>query len=107
MPRFIIFDIERLYETAKSVLLLGATGATGSHVLTELLSSPHVTRVGEYGRRTTPTDRISGGKEKLEQKTIDFERLGEARLSAGKWDVVIITQAEFFQAVAGQALIEI
>ncbi|KAF7971183.1 hypothetical protein HWV62_21854 [Athelia sp. TMB] len=73
----------------QSVLLLGATGATGSRVLTELLSSSHFTKVGEYGRRTTAADRIAAGKDKLEQKTIDYENLGD--LSGGKWDVVMIT----------------
>ncbi|KAF7985772.1 hypothetical protein HWV62_385 [Athelia sp. TMB] len=63
--------------TSQSVLLLGATGATGSRVLTELLSSSHFTKVGEYGRRTTTADRIVAGKDKLEQKTIDYENLGD------------------------------
>ena len=32
-----------------------------------------------------------GGKEKLEQKTIDFENLSAAGLKDGKWDVVYVT----------------
>lgn len=47
--------------------------------------------MGEYGRRVTPADQITTGKEKLEQKIIDFGKLDEAGLNAGKWDVVIIT----------------
>lgn len=61
----------------QSVLILGATGATGRHVLAELLSSSHFTKVGEYGRRTTAPDQIVEGANKLEQKTIDFENLGD------------------------------
>jgi len=75
----------------QSALLIGATGATGKHVLKELLSSPHYTRVLECGRRVTPIDQITTGKEKLEQKIIDFEKLEDAGLSASKCDVVLIT----------------
>jgi oxidoreductase len=55
------------------------------------LSSPHFTRVGEYGRRLTPSEEITTGKDKLEQKVIDFEEIQESRLKDGKWDVVFIT----------------
>ena len=41
--------------------------------------------------RVTPGDQVGTGKEKLEQKVIDFEKLDEAGLQAGKWDVVFIT----------------
>jgi hypothetical protein len=34
-------------------------------------------------------------REKLEQKVIDFERLDEAELQDGKWDVVFITYVIF------------
>lgn len=34
-----------------SVLVLGATGAVGKHILSGLLASPEYTRVGEFGRR--------------------------------------------------------
>lgn len=75
-----------------SALLIGATGQTGRIVLKELLSAPHFARVGEYGRKTTPLEDITDGKEKLEQKTIDFENLeGEKGLKEGRWDVVYIT----------------
>lgn len=75
--------------SGKSALLIGATGATGQHVLKQLLASKDFTRVGEYGRRVT--ENITEGKEKLEQKTIDFEKLESAGLKEGKWDVVFIT----------------
>jgi len=35
----------------ESALIIGATGAVGRHLLKELLASPDVVRVGEYGRR--------------------------------------------------------
>jgi len=88
--------------SGKSALIIGATGATGKHLLTELLGSSIFTRVGEYGRRCTPLESISGGKEKLEQKTIDFEKLEEAGLKEGKWDVVFITLGTK-RATAGSA----
>ncbi|KAG9033911.1 Protein fmp52, mitochondrial [Tulasnella sp. JGI-2019a] len=81
-----------LAETGESVLLLGATGATGRHVLRELLASNHWNRVVEAGRRVTAADVVKGleGKEKLVQKTIDFEKLETAGLREEKADVVII-----------------
>ncbi|KAI0639069.1 hypothetical protein C8Q77DRAFT_1152078 [Trametes polyzona] len=76
----------------KSALIIGATGQTGSHLLKELLASPHFSKVGEYGRRVTAVDTLpESGKGKLEQKVIDFENLSAAGLKDGKWDVVYIT----------------
>ncbi|KAL1759767.1 hypothetical protein FB107DRAFT_204430 [Schizophyllum commune] len=77
--------------STKSALIIGATGQTGGHLLKELLASPHFSKVGEYGRRVTAPDTLSEGKEKLEQKTIDFENLSAAGLKDGKWDVVYVT----------------
>ncbi|TDL26625.1 hypothetical protein BD410DRAFT_783713 [Rickenella mellea] len=78
--------------TTKSALILGATGATGKHLLRNLLASPHFSRVGEYGRRVTPADQLGGEiPPKLVQKTVDFEKIGEAGLAEGKWDVVFVT----------------
>jgi len=99
----------------QSALLIGATGATGKYVLKELLSSPQYSRVGEYGRRVTPTDQITAGKEKLEQKTIDFDKVEEAGLNVGKWDVVFITlgttkkaagSAEAFEKIDREYVVE-
>ena len=76
---------------SKSALLIGATGATGRHVLRELIASPHFSRIGEFGRRVTPPDQLANGHEgKLLQKVIDFEKLDESGLKDGKWDVVYI-----------------
>src|SRR6266567_717500 len=75
----------------QSALIIGATGQAGRHLLQNLLISPHFTRVGEYGRRLTPSEQIINGKDKLEQKVIDFEKLQESGLKQGKWDVVFIT----------------
>jgi oxidoreductase len=60
-------------------------------VLKELLSSSHFTRVGEYGRRVTEAKDLTAGKEKLEQKVVDFENLQPGAWKDGKWDVVFIT----------------
>ncbi|CCM02656.1 uncharacterized protein FIBRA_04760 [Fibroporia radiculosa] len=77
--------------TGLNALILGATGATGKHLLQELLASPQYANVSEYGRRVTPAERITAGKGKLEQKVIDFEKLDEAELKDKRWDVVFIT----------------
>jgi hypothetical protein len=79
------------YTNMPSALLLGATGQVGQNVLKELLASSYFTRVGEYGRRVTNLDTITSGKEKLEQKTVDFEKIDQAGLKDGKWDVFFIT----------------
>lgn len=84
------YDVTQPLCTELSALIIGATGATGKHLLREVLSSSKFSRVGEYGRRVTPTEGLPG-KEKLEQKTIDFENLGATDLRGGKWDVVFIT----------------
>lgn len=76
--------------SGKSALILGATGQTGQYILKELLASPHFTRVGEYGRKVTASEAIKAGKEKLEQKEINFEKLEESGLKEGKWDTVFI-----------------
>ena len=75
-----------------SALIIGATGATGKHLLRELLQSPAFTRVGEYGRRVTPKGDLSG-TEKLEQQVIDFDNLdaSAAALKGGRWDVIFVT----------------
>ncbi|KAG6812347.1 hypothetical protein H0H92_003337 [Tricholoma furcatifolium] len=75
----------------KTALILGATGQTGQKILQDLLQSPHFTKVGEYGRRVTDKGSLpASGSDKLVQKTIDFEKLGEAGLKEHKWDVVFI-----------------
>jgi oxidoreductase len=75
-------------------LIVGATGAVGKHVLRELLVNPEFTRVAEYGRRVTPPSDLAPQNPpgKLEQKTVDFEKIGEDKaLKEGKFDVVLIT----------------
>ncbi|KAK7685081.1 hypothetical protein QCA50_011918 [Cerrena zonata] len=76
--------------SGKTALIFGATGATGRVLLQELLGSASYTLVGEYGRRTTPSDQITVGKDKLRQKVVDFEKLDEAQLNELRWDVVFM-----------------
>jgi N-acetyl-gamma-glutamylphosphate reductase len=83
-----------LQKAPKSALILGATGRTGRHLLRELIASSDFTRICEAGRRVTPDEDLPAegqGREKLEQKVIDFERLDDAGLNEGQWDVVFIT----------------
>jgi len=77
--------------SSKTALILGATGATGRHLLRELLSNSEWSKVGEYGRRVTPESSLPGNRSKLEQKAIDFENLDAAGLKDGRWDVVFVT----------------
>jgi oxidoreductase len=76
----------------QSALLVGATGATGRHVLRELLKDPQFTRVGEFGRRLLPESELHGvDTSKLERKTVDFEKVDEKEWKEGRWDVIYIT----------------
>ncbi|KAI6112946.1 hypothetical protein F5141DRAFT_1110569 [Pisolithus sp. B1] len=77
----------------KSALLIGATGAVGKKVLSELLARDEWYKIGEYGRRvTTPEDLPPGQREgRLEQRVIDFENIDAAGLKNGQWDVVFVT----------------
>ncbi|KAJ7089835.1 hypothetical protein B0H15DRAFT_839432 [Mycena belliarum] len=77
--------------SGQTALVLGATGQVGGYLLKELLASSHFTRVAEFGRRTTSLDDLTTGKDKLEQKALDFEKLEAAGLRDSKWDVVFIT----------------
>ncbi|KAH9926967.1 uncharacterized protein B0H18DRAFT_1210862 [Fomitopsis serialis] len=77
--------------TGLTALILGATGATGKVLLQELLASPQYSSVSEYGRRVTAPEKITAGNDKLEQRTIDFEKLEDAGLKDRKWDVIFIT----------------
>ncbi|ESK90178.1 nucleoside-diphosphate-sugar epimerase [Moniliophthora roreri MCA 2997] len=77
--------------TAKTALIIGATGQTGGCLLKELISSPHYSKVYEYGRRLS-TEK----SDKLVQKTINFDEIGKLGGAFGdeeksKWDVVFIT----------------
>ncbi|KAJ3717747.1 hypothetical protein C8R42DRAFT_151534 [Lentinula raphanica] len=77
--------------SSQIALLIGASGQTGQHLLKELLNSPNYSQVHEYGRRVTDTELLSSGKDKLQQKVIDFEKLNDSGLKDGNWDVVFIT----------------
>ncbi|KAF4569922.1 Protein fmp52, mitochondrial [Pleurotus pulmonarius] len=76
---------------SKSALLIGATGQVGRRLLQQLLSCSEFCRVGEYGRNVTPMDRITVGKEKLEQKVIDFDNLKRSEWKDQSWDVIFVT----------------
>ncbi|THG97062.1 hypothetical protein EW026_g4872 [Hermanssonia centrifuga] len=76
--------------SGQSALVLGATGATGKHLLKELISSNHFTKIGEYGRRVTPQSQIPATN-KLEQKVVDFETINRTAFQNDRWDVIFIT----------------
>jgi uncharacterized protein YbjT (DUF2867 family) len=77
-----------LTETSESAappstaLLLGATGLVGGHVLDLLLADPAYRRVTVLGRR--PVARMDS---KLDQRTADFDRLGDHAISFAVDDV--------------------
>ncbi|THG92852.1 hypothetical protein EW026_g8197 [Hermanssonia centrifuga] len=76
--------------SGQSALILGATGATGKHLLKELIASSHFTKIGEYGRRVTPHSQIPATN-KLEQKVVDFETINRTAFQNDRWDVIFIT----------------
>lgn len=86
-------------EVGKTALVIGATGNVGRFLLRELLNSSEFIRVGEYGRNVTAAEKLAGlNTGKLQQKRINFERLEEAGLKDGSWDVVFITYVPRFLA---------
>ena len=79
-----------------SALVFGATGATGKHILSTVLGMKEYSKVGEFGRRITPLESLTGDKGKLVQKTVDFDKISEeAELKQHHWDVVFIAQVNF------------
>ncbi|KAF8312136.1 NAD(P)-binding protein, partial [Clavulina sp. PMI_390] len=89
--------------SGKSALIIGATGAVGKHTLSQLLGSTHFSRVSEFGRRVTAQDQLAAQNPpgKLEQKVVNFEKIGEEGLADGKYDVVIITLGTTRAAAGG------
>lgn len=60
---------------AKTALLLGATGLVGSHLLQQLLESPHYAQVVALGRRPLDVQHP-----KLRQEIIDFDHPDPAKI---------------------------
>ncbi|CCA71840.1 hypothetical protein PIIN_05775 [Serendipita indica DSM 11827] len=86
-----------------SAALFGATGATGKHILKELLSNKEITKVGEYGRRVTALDSLKDvDTSKLHQKVVDFEKIEEDQDLKQGWDIVYIALGTT-RAAAGSA----
>ena len=90
---FQVFDDTSSRVVGLTALVLGGTGATGKHLLKEVLASDRFSKVSEYGRSLTPESSLSSSKDKLEQKTIDYANLELASWKKGSWDVVFITYA--------------
>lgn len=81
-----------------SLLLLGATGASGSRALLAALSEPLITSIHSFGR-STPTLPPTGDSSKFQHTSFDFEQLLEQgtegseakKLREVKADTVLIT----------------
>ncbi|KAJ4474892.1 hypothetical protein J3R30DRAFT_3671478 [Lentinula aciculospora] len=76
--------------SAQTALLISASSQTSQRLLRELLTLPKISQVSEYGRRVTDLKSFSNGKERLQQKVIDFEKLNEPGSKDGTWDIVFI-----------------
>ncbi|KAF7370996.1 Oxidoreductase HTATIP2 [Mycena sanguinolenta] len=91
----------------KTCLILGATGQVGSTLMKELVASNVFTKIGEFGRKNTPLDKLPpGGKDKVEQHVIDFEKLEAAGMKEGKWDVIFIAMGTNRKAAGSQEAFE-
>ncbi|MFZ2491745.1 MAG: NAD(P)H-binding protein [Thermoanaerobaculia bacterium] len=63
--------------TSRSVLLVGATGLVGSHCLEILIRDPDVERIVVLTRRRLGEAMIRRAGAKIEEKIVDFEKLGD------------------------------
>ncbi|NYZ63268.1 NAD(P)H-binding protein [Luteimonas deserti] len=77
------------------LILLGATGLVGRHVLQRALDDPRVTRVVAPARRALP------GHPKLDAPQVDFDRLPDAAWWAA--DAVICTLGTTMRAAGSRA----
>lgn len=65
-------------------IVVGATGAVGTHVVSELLASPWCVRVTTLGRRAVTTWDAHPGRDKLAQRVIALEGDGAALEEAAR-----------------------
>ena len=89
---------ERVRRPPSTALLLGATGLVGGHVLDLLLADPAYRRVTVLGRR--PVARMDS---KLDQRTADFDRLGDHAISFAVDDVFCCLGTTIAQAGSQEA----
>lgn len=68
--------------SGKSAIILGATGATGKPLLTELLGSSHYDRVHAFVRRPFKADSPHKENDKLIEHAIDFDKLTDSQEGA-------------------------
>lgn len=89
--------------SSQIVLIFGATGVIGGRVFRDLLANDHFTKVIEAGRRVTSPEALASlpGKEKLVQRTIDFDNLEASNLKDEKADVVVITVSKSLLPLRG------
>jgi len=89
----------------RSALIIGATGAVGRHLLSELLASSEYSQVTEVGRRVTAFQEGQSipGKDKLVQKVVNFDKIDQEGLSEANYDAVYITLGTT-RAAAGSAV---
>lgn len=66
--------------SGKTALILGPTGAVGSKVLSTLVESPHYSKIHAFVRSGSSSQASTDPK--VEQHTIDFEKLCESPPSA-------------------------
>lgn len=60
-----------------TLLILGATGATGRHALAAALAAPSISTVVEVGRKPSALPQDTPGLAKLSFTAVDFEKLAE------------------------------
>jgi oxidoreductase len=77
----------------ETALLLGATGAVGSEVLTSLIASPHYTTIHSFVRKASSTP--SSSDSKVVEHVVDFEKLCDGDAS----------QVEKFKEVKGDSVL--
>ena len=73
---FVCISFQKVMATTKCALILGGTGESGKRVLDELRVSDLISKVIMINRREIEVPE-GPGKEKIEQKLVDFDKLDD------------------------------
>jgi len=99
LTEFVSFFADSMMAT-KSALVLGGTGATGKSVVEELRKSDLVDKIVMITRRTIEIP-DGPGKDKIEQRLVDFDKLEESKEAFTGCDLAFCCLGNFVFSLTG------